>query len=43
MNQFFHDMIHMTEGEKFIHYWWLWSSILGVVFIVGWIVNKRRD
>ena len=30
----------MTEGEKFIHYWWLWPSVLVVVFCVGWIANK---
>ncbi|MDM5212650.1 hypothetical protein QUF94_14575 [Peribacillus sp. NJ4] len=42
MKQFIYDMIHMSEGEKFIHYWWLWPIILVVVFGVGWIKNKGR-
>jgi hypothetical protein len=36
MSQFINDMIHMTEGEKLVAYWWLWSGIVlaGVADIV---------
>lgn len=40
-NQFIQDMIHMTEGEKFIYYWPLWVTIIGLVGI-GIIIIKRR-
>ncbi len=29
LEQFIYDMIHMTEGEKLIAYWWLWLLIGG--------------
>lgn len=32
-NIFISDMIHMTETEKFIKYWWLWILILASVFL----------
>lgn len=32
MNQFLQDMIHLTEGEKFIKYWWLWLAIILICF-----------
>ena len=28
MEQFVYDMIHTTEGEKLINYWWLWLIII---------------
>lgn len=37
MNQFIQDMIHMTEGEKFIKYWWLWLSIF-LIMVIPWTV-----
>lgn len=33
MKQFFYDMVHMTEGEKLVHYWPLWLFILTAVFV----------
>jgi hypothetical protein len=35
VNKFLYDMIHMTKGEKFINYWWLWliSMVIGTVII----------
>jgi hypothetical protein len=33
IKQFVNDMIHMTEGEKLIKYWWLWL-IASAVFII---------
>lgn len=46
MKQFIYDMIHMTEGEKLINYWWLWLltflMIVAVAFINNFIKNKRR-
>ncbi|MFS0878035.1 hypothetical protein [Solibacillus isronensis] len=41
MSQFFSDMIHLTEGEKFIKYWWLWILIVSLIFIVDAVMNKR--
>lgn len=44
IEQFIHDMIHMTEGEKLINYWWLWVTVLGVggltIFILDWVRSK---
>jgi hypothetical protein len=41
MKQFIHDMIHMTKGEKLIHYWWLWLSGMVVgISIRLWIMRK---
>jgi hypothetical protein len=40
MNQFWRDMIHLTEGEKFIKYWWLWLLIILIVFMIGLIIKK---
>jgi hypothetical protein len=28
MKQFFSDWIHLTEGELFLKYWWLWVLIV---------------
>jgi hypothetical protein len=39
MKQFFYDMIHMTEGEKLIEYWWLWL----ILFILAWVFTMRND
>ena len=33
MEQFIYDMIHMTEGEKLIEYWWLWLLYGVIVFL----------
>jgi hypothetical protein len=33
MGKFIDDMIHMTEGEKLINYWWLWLIIAGLMFV----------
>jgi hypothetical protein len=40
MKQFIHDMIHMTEGEKLVHYWWLWLLIL--IGVYGYLEFKVR-
>lgn len=44
IKQFIHDMIHMTEGEKLINYWWLWITALVVggltIFILDWVRSK---
>jgi hypothetical protein len=40
MKQFIYDMIHMTEGEKFINYWWLWLGIFTIA--IGWTIYKNR-
>lgn len=47
MMKFIHDMIHMTEGEKLINYWWLWLIWDIVVFIAmgyayGYFKFRRR-
>lgn len=36
------DMIHMTEGEKLVHYWPLWLGII-VVVVFGSIFSKRKE
>lgn len=41
MRQFIHDMIHLTEGEKFIGYWWLWLLVSVVAVGIAYIVAKR--
>lgn len=34
MKQFIYDMIHMTDGEKLINYWWLWVFITACYFVI---------
>jgi Mg2+ and Co2+ transporter CorA len=41
MRKFIHDMIHMTEGEKLIHYWWLWALIILICGVVIYFLKKR--
>jgi hypothetical protein len=33
MNQFINDMVHLTEGEKLVKYWWLWLAIYIIAII----------
>lgn len=40
MKEFIYDMIHMTEGEKLINYWWLWLILLFAVY--GYLSFKSR-
>lgn len=40
MGQFINDMVHMTEGEKLIQYWWLWLLIVGGIFLYLNIKSK---
>lgn len=42
MKQFIYDMIHMTEGEKFISYWWLWLAIVLTTIVISVIVDKFK-
>lgn len=42
MKQLIYDMIHMTEGEKLINYWWLWLIILVIVALSALILSKPR-
>lgn len=41
VSEFIHDMIHLTEGEKLIKYWWLWLLIVAAIFYVSWRLNKK--
>ena len=44
MSKFIYDMIHMTEGEKLIHYWWLWLEIIGMSFgVILWKLVKKGE
>jgi len=42
MGSFIHDMIHMTEGEKIIHYWWLWLILVVFAFSILRVLDKRK-
>jgi hypothetical protein len=44
VNQFIQDMIHLTEGEKLIKYWWLWLLIVFVAlpFSVWYFKNEDK-
>lgn len=43
MKQFIQDMIHMTEGEKLIHYWWLWLLIfVSAMIIMKFDIRRQR-
>lgn len=42
MGKFISDMIHMTEGEKMIEYWWLWLSITIVIFGSIYLSERKR-
>lgn len=41
IKNFIQDMIHMTEGEKFFHYWWLWLSLV-VLVCLPYLISKMR-
>ncbi|MGM9986379.1 MAG: hypothetical protein ACI35O_04030 [Bacillaceae bacterium] len=41
MKQFIDDMIHMTEGEKFVHYWWIWVSLVVIGLIVFYVTRDK--
>lgn len=41
MKQFIDDMIHMTEGERLINYWYVWLGFIIVVGIVVLLLNKK--
>lgn len=40
MKQFINDMIHMTEGEKLINYWWLWLIFIAIACFAMWFTKK---
>ncbi|MGB4387495.1 MAG: hypothetical protein WBI88_12160 [Caldicoprobacterales bacterium] len=40
MKQFIHDMINLTEGQKLVKYWWLWLSIVILVFAYLFIKSQ---
>jgi hypothetical protein len=39
MKQFIADMIHMTEGERLIAYWWLWLLIILAMSLFYWKIG----
>jgi hypothetical protein len=39
INEFIDDMIHLTEGEKFIKYWQLWLSLIVFLFLMGFAIQ----
>lgn len=41
MAQFIHDMIHMTEGEKLVNYWWRWLIIMIIGTAIIYFKDKR--
>lgn len=43
MIEFLKDMIHLTEGEKLLKYWWLWSIILIAAFMYLYWTDHRGD
>lgn len=42
IKQFVHDMIHMTEGEKLIEYWWLWITLVLTALIFTLVLSRGR-
>jgi hypothetical protein len=41
MKQFLHDMVHMTEVEKLINYWWVWLVFVILSFSLLYWINKK--
>lgn len=41
MKKFIYDMINLTEGQKFIKYWWLWLALLVVIGGIHLILNTQ--
>lgn len=35
------DLIHMTQGELLIAYWWLWLAIASVAFGFAFYLRGR--
>ena len=40
--QFIQDMIHLTQGEFFIKYWWIWL-ILVTVAVYARIYDRAKE
>jgi len=47
MRKFIYDMINMTEGQKFIKYWWIWVIaivvITGIHLVLDFQINKTLE
>jgi hypothetical protein len=41
MNKFISDMLHMTEGEKLISYWWLWLILCIPILVIYYVVARK--
>jgi len=42
MKEFIDNLIHMTQGELLVEYWWLYLIMLIVLFFVLIIKNKKN-
>lgn len=42
MEQFLSDMVYMTEGEKLLHYWWLWLILSVGAILIPAILRRRK-
>ncbi len=42
IKHFINDMIHMTEGEKFVEYWWLWILLIILLLLTSWLLDRRK-
>lgn len=40
LKQFLYDMINLTEGQKFVKYWWLWLVVM-ILISVYWLVKDK--
>ena len=43
VKQFIYDMVHMTDGEKFTTYWWLWLSLFVGVIIIQHLFRRGES
>ena len=43
MSGFTRDMIHMTEGEKLVNYWWLWLLLVVIFALMMYCIKKHDD
>lgn len=41
IKKFIYDMIHMTEGEKFVSYWYIWLILIVAVFLILYLTHKK--
>lgn len=41
--EYINDVIHLTQGELFIKYWWVWLMFIILAVINEFVRNKKKN